>query len=385
MSSIIDELKAKRQNLHDATDHVVKEREEQARFAKREEVRRQTFGMAVGSEDPEAEVAIAISELAELLTLKDGKDGRGGIVLDLRRAQGDDALVGKLQDELAEIEDEIAIRKSKGDGDFIVLLAELERAEPTTGALLYFGRKAVTLGLYEELEGEEAQDHIRRSVDARKNHKMVSPKEARVVYRAFDTQKKEMINFIAAWFPLTEQASIARTKIFDERFSTLYWKVKNASGSRRVEIGYLDGKCNLTVERLFDEDVRGFVKLDGLTLDNPWKFPRPGRPDGKVWGSVYLEVSDGGFVVVLPESSKLKRSCEIFGLVSENGTPKRIAFGENFAGLRVVSGSPLSQPGRAEEFLCQAAGLVSVEDEPESTRASETAVGHALNRAQAAQ
>ena len=375
--SSIEELKVKRELQKVVVQRVVEETRRREARDEKQRSRQRTLADAVGGEqDAGAEIAAAVKEIAELLTLLNGTEA------DLRRAQGDESVVASLCDSLAEIESEIAVRKSKGDGEFITLLAELERADHTTGALLYFGRKAVRLGFFTQIDERVAQDHIRRSKEAKERQEMLMPEAARPVWRVYDTRERVMVNFITIWFPPTDQSSIARTKAFGERFNQLYWNARNAAEDRREEIGHLDGKCNLIVENLFEEDAEGFIKLDGLTSDNPWVFSRPDRGESKIWGPIYLEVSGGRFVVVLPERSALRRTCEVSGLVSEDGTPKRIAFKANFNGLRAVTGEPLRWSSMARALLCKAAGLASAEeDEPESTRAPETAVGHAMTRA----
>ena len=375
--SSIEELKAKRELQKAAVQRAVEDARRRDARNQKQRSRDRVLEEAVGGEDGAgAGIAVAVTELAELLTLKADTE------TDLRRAEGNEELVVDLQTTLNEVEEEITARKSKGDGEFIALLAELERAEPTTGALLYFGNKAVKLGLFTLIDERVAQDHIQRSKEAKEKQEMLTPEAARPVWRVFDAREKIMMNFIPTWFSPTDQTTIARVRAFGERFMQLYWSARNASNDRREEIGHLDGKCNLTVDDLFEEGATGFVKLDRLMQDNPWVFPRRDGSKGKVWGPIYLEVSGGRFVVVLPDRSAFRKTCEIFGLVSEDGTPKRIAFKTNFADLRAVTGSPLRQPAMARGLLCKAAGLASSESEPESTQASETAVGHAFSRAQ---
>lgn len=361
----IEELRARRQANAAVTDEVVRERQRQTAFAKKEEARKRTLATAVGNENPEVEIDLALQELSQLLKFREGVES------DLRRARGDDEQEALLKAELAEIEAEISARTSQGDGEFILFLAELERAEPTTGALRHFGRKAVSLGLFAEIKDDEAILRLGRSSEAWKAGEFLPPEEARRVWRvATGLPENGFVNFITRWCdPGSEATQVARIKTFALRYHRLFKRVGTARRDYNEEVGNLDTRATLDPGEIFEADASGFAKLDGLTRERPWTFPFSNGETGKVWGPVYLEVNDRKFAVSLPTRSPLRRSFENFGLI-ETGVLKWIAFGPAFANLRATNGSPLQLTSLARKLLCKAAGIAAPEEKPEPTRAS---------------
>ena len=137
----LQELRAQRAANEVATKEVVAKHKTEVEAKKRSDVRAKQVARAIGAKPSEAEaIETIVGELAELLTLEEKTR------FDVRRSQNDEAVKSVLEAELSAIEAEIASRTVRGDRDFLILLANLRRAEPKQGAVLYFGQKAGQLG-----------------------------------------------------------------------------------------------------------------------------------------------------------------------------------------------------------------------------------------------
>ena len=380
----LQELRAQRAANEVATKEVVAKHKTEAEAKKRSDVRAKQVARATGAKPSEAEaMETIVGELAELLALEEKTR------FDIRRAHDDEVVKTALEAELSAIEAEITSRTVKGDREFLTLLANLKRAEPKQGALLYFGQKSTQLGYFEVLDASRAKraieimaDHKKARELARKEGKPepepLSPEQHRNVWAVGDPAHNTIAYFRVKFFdPKCEADIMAKARMFGGMYNELHRNFREARADRQEAIAELERQVTITIEDAF-EGKTGIMKFAGLTKDSPWTYAKQTSELGRTWGVFFLDVI-APFVgcVILPEGSGLVRTTDILGL-TEPGIRKEFRFNDAFDNLQAQNGERFKNPGATRKFLCMAAGVT--EAKPESP----TLLGEKLGEAIAA-